>query len=110
MAEKVPEAHISSKKSVSVARNALGYSSSNSNGNMMSVMSPRSESNINSSDTFFSNGKKSQNEKAEWMVQDEPGVYITLASLPGGHNELRRVRFRYCYFNHFLESKLARGC
>lgn len=93
MAEKVPEAHISSKKSVSVARNALGYSSSNSNGNMMSVMSPRSESNINSSDTFFSNGKKSQNEKAEWMVQDEPGVYITLASLPGGHNELRRVRF-----------------
>ncbi|XP_058195899.1 PH, RCC1 and FYVE domains-containing protein 1-like isoform X1 [Rhododendron vialii] len=93
MAEKVPEAHISSKKSVSVARNALGYSSSNSNGNMMSVISPKSESNINSSDTFLSNGTKSQNEKAEWVVQDEPGVYITLSSLPGGHNELRRVRF-----------------
>lgn len=95
MAEKVPEAHISCKKSVSVARNALGYSSSNSNGNMMSVISPKSESNINSSDTFLSNGTKSQNEKAEWVVQDEPGVYITLSSLPGGHNELRRVRFRY---------------
>lgn len=31
----------------------------------------------------------------EWVEQYEPGVYITLGSLPGGARELRRVRFRY---------------
>ncbi|CAH9100080.1 unnamed protein product [Cuscuta epithymum] len=29
----------------------------------------------------------------EWVEQDEPGVYITLTSLPGGLKDLRRVRF-----------------
>ena len=32
---------------------------------------------------------------AEWVEQDEPGVYITLVSLPGGVKDLKRVRFRY---------------
>lgn len=32
---------------------------------------------------------------AEWVEQDEPGVYITIRALPGGKRELRRVRFRY---------------
>lgn len=31
----------------------------------------------------------------EWVEQDEPGVYITLVSLPGGAKDLKRVRFRY---------------
>lgn len=31
---------------------------------------------------------------AEWVEQDEPGVYITLTSLPGGVKDLKRVRFR----------------
>lgn len=31
----------------------------------------------------------------EWVEQDEPGVYITLTSLPGGAKDLKRVRFRY---------------
>lgn len=31
----------------------------------------------------------------EWVEQDEPGVYITLMSLPGGVKDLKRVRFRY---------------
>lgn len=31
----------------------------------------------------------------EWVEQDEPGVYITLTSLPGGLKDLKRVRFRY---------------
>lgn len=31
----------------------------------------------------------------ELVEQDEPGVYITLTSLPGGLKDLRRVRFRY---------------
>ncbi|KAM1064377.1 hypothetical protein EV1_028161 [Malus domestica] len=29
----------------------------------------------------------------EWVEQDEPGVYITLVSLPGGVKDLKRVRF-----------------
>ncbi|KAJ7963231.1 Brevis radix-like protein [Quillaja saponaria] len=31
--------------------------------------------------------------ETEWVEQDEPGVYITIRSLPGGTRELRRVRF-----------------
>ncbi|XP_055833560.1 PH, RCC1 and FYVE domains-containing protein 1 isoform X2 [Solanum dulcamara] len=34
----------------------------------------------------------SRNEN-EWVEQDEPGVYITLTSLPGGVKDLKRVRF-----------------
>ncbi|KAL2510889.1 Regulator of chromosome condensation (RCC1) family with FYVE zinc finger domain [Abeliophyllum distichum] len=34
----------------------------------------------------------SRNEN-EWVEQDEPGVYITLTSLPGGLKDLKRVRF-----------------
>ncbi|CAI0419454.1 unnamed protein product [Linum tenue] len=30
---------------------------------------------------------------AEWVEQDEPGVYITVRALPGGNRELRRIRF-----------------
>ncbi|KAL5722719.1 hypothetical protein ACHQM5_006205 [Ranunculus cassubicifolius] len=30
---------------------------------------------------------------AEWVIQDEPGVFITLSSLPGGGKNLRRIRF-----------------
>nr|CAD1840032.1 unnamed protein product [Ananas comosus var. bracteatus] len=33
------------------------------------------------------------NNEPEWVEQYEPGVYITLGSLPGGARELRRVRF-----------------
>ncbi|KAB1224986.1 Ultraviolet-B receptor UVR8 [Morella rubra] len=29
----------------------------------------------------------------EWIEQDEPGVYVTLLSLPGGVKDLKRVRF-----------------
>ncbi|XAR67593.1 hypothetical protein NMG60_11002409 [Bertholletia excelsa] len=31
--------------------------------------------------------------ETEWVEQDEPGVYITIRTLPGGTRELRRVRF-----------------
>lgn len=34
------------------------------------------------------------NQDSEWVEQDEPGVYITLTSLPGGVKDLKRVRFR----------------
>ena len=32
--------------------------------------------------------------EAEWIEQDEPGVYITIRQLADGTKELRRVRFR----------------
>ena len=33
-------------------------------------------------------------QEAEWVEQDEPGVYITLTSQSGGVKDLKRVRFR----------------
>lgn len=42
------------------------------------------------------------NHETEWVEEDEPGVYITLTSLPEGARDLKRVRFRYvlsCLFN-----------
>lgn len=32
--------------------------------------------------------------EAEWVEEDEPGVYITIRQLVDGTRELRRVRFR----------------
>ncbi|KAK1277637.1 Ultraviolet-B receptor UVR8 [Acorus gramineus] len=49
------------------------------------------------SDTTIRNGSRMDdaepNYEAEWVEQDEPGVYITLTSLPGGTKDLKRVRF-----------------
>ncbi|KAG8660282.1 PH, RCC1 and FYVE domains-containing protein 1 isoform X1 [Manihot esculenta] len=49
---------------------------------------------------FDANGRNGSRTKegasqheAEWVEQDEPGVYITLTSLPGGVKDLKRVRF-----------------
>ncbi|KAK4792749.1 hypothetical protein SAY86_023184 [Trapa natans] len=43
------------------------------------------------------NGAKSKESESrsegEWVEQDEPGVYITFTSLPGGAKDLKRVRF-----------------
>ena len=33
----------------------------------------------------------------EWVAQVEPGVLITLFSLPYGKNDLRRIRFRLIF-------------
>lgn len=50
--------------------------------------------------TAARNGGRSDD---EWVEQDEPGVYITLTSLPGGIKDLKRVRFRYaCFFFYKL--------
>ncbi|XP_043716145.1 PH, RCC1 and FYVE domains-containing protein 1-like [Telopea speciosissima] len=37
--------------------------------------------------------------KTEWVEQDEPGVYITLMSLPSRRNGLKRVRFSRKRYN-----------
>ncbi|XP_074274567.1 PH, RCC1 and FYVE domains-containing protein 1-like [Silene latifolia] len=92
MAEKVQEGNHVLNSSDSI----IGQSSSsthNSENSLTGLMSPRSESNLTTMDSILTNGTKQQPEKTEWVVQDEPGVYITLCSLPGGGNELKRVRF-----------------
>jgi hypothetical protein len=38
----------------------------------------------------------SELEVTEWVIEDEPGVYITVRELADGTRELRRVRFRSC--------------
>lgn len=51
------------------------------------------------SDVATRNGNRTKESEScketEWVEQDEPGVYITLTSLPGGVKDLKRVRFRY---------------
>ncbi|KAL1551014.1 PH, RCC1 and FYVE domains-containing protein 1-like [Salvia divinorum] len=64
-----------------------------SNGSVVTVKtSPKSEPS-GSSSAPLSNGTEAQLQKSERTIQDEPGVYITLAPLQNGVNELRRVRF-----------------
>ncbi|CAL4928460.1 unnamed protein product [Urochloa decumbens] len=50
-----------------------------------------SESSRDRDDVSISNA--SEMEVTEWIIQDEPGVYITVRELPDGTRELRRVRF-----------------
>ncbi|PON97609.1 Zinc finger, FYVE-type, endofin [Trema orientale] len=49
------------------------------------------------SDVTTRNGSRTKDSESrndtEWVEQDEPGVYITLTSLPGGAKDLKRVRF-----------------
>ncbi|XP_038719650.1 PH, RCC1 and FYVE domains-containing protein 1-like isoform X1 [Tripterygium wilfordii] len=49
------------------------------------------------SEATVQNGSRTKDDEsrhdAEWVEQDEPGVYITLTSLPGGGKDLKRVRF-----------------
>lgn len=67
-----------------------------------SMMSPRSEVNCNSDKLSISHGSKGLTEKSETVIQDEPGVYLTLLALPNGSNELKRVRFSR---KHFTEEQ-----
>ncbi|XP_075506181.1 PH, RCC1 and FYVE domains-containing protein 1-like isoform X1 [Primulina tabacum] len=51
----------------------------------------------NHTEAMTRNGNKAKesdtHNENEWVEQDEPGVYITLTSLPGGRKDLKRVRF-----------------
>ncbi|KAH7863034.1 hypothetical protein Vadar_012394 [Vaccinium darrowii] len=67
--------------------NGSSISSSRSSGHNRQVQSEttnRNGSRMKESDSRNDN---------EWVEQDEPGVYITLTSLPGGAKDLKRVRF-----------------
>lgn len=76
-----------------------------SNGSSVQLLSNGSSTANNQSSTLSKssqldsakNGKIKETEsrqEAEWVEQDEPGVYITLTSQPGGAKDLKRVRFR----------------
>lgn len=58
-------------------------------------VTPDMESSNNSTVRNFPSGTKVQAAKTERVVRDEPGVYLTLTSLPDGSSELKRVRFRF---------------
>lgn len=102
MAEKMPEGYSAISHSGTVSGQNVSNSNQLSAESLSMSINSRLESNGISKSQTISTGTKGQNEKAEWVVQDEPGVYITLAALPGGGNELKRVRFRYYNLAHYL--------
>ncbi|KAJ4974536.1 hypothetical protein NE237_007710 [Protea cynaroides] len=94
MAERVSEGSIASIRSGSSAMQTNSIPSPAINESYMSGLnSLELESNGPSVNPLSCNGSKTETDPAEWVVQDEPGVYITLSSLPGGGRELLRVRF-----------------
>ncbi|XP_031736804.1 PH, RCC1 and FYVE domains-containing protein 1-like isoform X3 [Cucumis sativus] len=102
MAEKMPEGQTAIVNSSTVTgQNGSNLNQLSTESLSMSINS-RLESNGISKGQTLSTGIKALNEKAEWVVQDEPGVYITLSTLPGGFNELKRVRFSR---RHFTEAQ-----
>ncbi|KAI4376508.1 hypothetical protein MLD38_014261 [Melastoma candidum] len=46
-----------------------------------------------------------EKEPKEWIAQVEPGVLIDFLSLPGGGNDLKRIRFSRDMFNKFQAQK-----
>ncbi|KAG8366334.1 hypothetical protein BUALT_Bualt17G0069000 [Buddleja alternifolia] len=99
MTERAPEEQVSGSQ-LDTNEQMRNDTNRPSNGSSVtSVTSPKSESNENPTAPQLSNGtNKAQAQKSERIIQDEPGVYITLISLPTGVNELRRVRFsRKCF-------------
>ncbi|KAK2431451.1 hypothetical protein P8452_44631 [Trifolium repens] len=121
MAERLPVGAAKSVKSpslASVGSNELSYASvdrlniqatspeadltgSNnlllSNGSSTASNRSTGQNKKSQSDTANTNGSRTKDSESrsetEWVEQDEPGVYITLTSLPGGVIDLKRVRF-----------------
>ncbi|PON67076.1 Zinc finger, FYVE-type, endofin [Trema orientale] len=99
VAERLPEGHTVSFSTDSNAGHANKVSSHLlSETTMTNMTTPERDSNGICMNGNSPNESKAQTGKAEWVVQDEPGVYITLSSLPGGGNELKRVRFSRKHF------------
>lgn len=48
-----------------------------------------------------------EKEPKEWVAQVEPGVLITFVSLPGGGNDLKRIRFRYVTLYMLFQSTVV---
>lgn len=97
MAERLP-GHTAGYNEGSIAENTSNILNQFSNeSHAANGTISEAQSNSNSKDKTLRNGTKQPTGKGEWVVHDQPGVYITLSSLPGGGNELKRVRFRYLH-------------
>lgn len=99
MMQRLPEGHdadLSTDSYVETTNRIVDQSIDESH--MTNMITPKNESRGNAEKVVLPNGATTQSGKAEWVVQDEPGVYVSLSSLPGGGNELKRVRFRYLSF------------
>ncbi|XP_057542025.1 PH, RCC1 and FYVE domains-containing protein 1-like isoform X2 [Amaranthus tricolor] len=92
MTEKLQGGNNATSKVDNYAQSCESFRKISDENNPTSILSSNSESN-NNMDALLTHGAKAQPVKTECVVQDEPGVYITLCSLPGGINELKRVRF-----------------
>ncbi|MFQ6629235.1 hypothetical protein Gotur_007600, partial [Gossypium turneri] len=110
--DKLPAGKSALHNSSSIATNTQRMHSDNSHAT--SIRLPRSEVSCNLDNISVSHGTKGQTEKSETIIQDEPGVYLTLSPLPNGNNELKRVRFRlslkrmicsFCSRKHFTEEQ-----
>lgn len=104
MSERQSEGHI-----IHNAGSITGYATNFQNHqasetSLPNTSTPETESNGNSMNRILLNRTKTQTGKGEKVVQDEPGVYLTLYSLPSGGNELKRVRFRYVFPPLFHQS------
>ncbi|KAI9111424.1 hypothetical protein K1719_017114 [Acacia pycnantha] len=103
MVQRVPEGGIASSSanfSAEITSNVLNQSSNETQ--IANSITPETESNSHAENRILLSIPEAQRGKSEWMVQDEPGVYISLSSLPSGGNELKRVRFSR---KHFTEQE-----
>ncbi|KAG9451265.1 hypothetical protein H6P81_011230 [Aristolochia fimbriata] len=91
LAERFPGGSIEESKSQ--ISTILGVASIDSNNMRSLTESHELDPNGLVSNSVSCNGAKAAAEEAEWVEQDEPGVYLTLCSLPNGSKELKRVRF-----------------
>lgn len=95
----MPEGHNNSSSTKSDSNSEqMSNNPSKSIGTSLDSSNSESSDNSTTHSSLVNGTKSTQTERAEWVVQDEPGVYITLSSLPGGGNDLKRVRFRYLFF------------
>ncbi|KAK6159982.1 hypothetical protein DH2020_003363 [Rehmannia glutinosa] len=93
MAEKVPEDQVACSHLDANEQVMNDFNRPSNGSSVTSITSPKSESSDNSNTPPLPNGTKGPLQKSKRIIQDEPGVYITLVTLPNGVNELRRVRF-----------------
>ncbi|OMO93152.1 Zinc finger, FYVE-type [Corchorus capsularis] len=100
VADLLPAGQNAHSNSSSIGKHIPNVESLFSNDGYASMMPTGSE--VNGNSETISHGTKGQTEKSEMVVQVEPGVYLTLSSLPNGSNELKRVRFSR---KHFTEEQ-----
>ncbi|ESQ28266.1 hypothetical protein EUTSA_v10018063mg [Eutrema salsugineum] len=94
MAEKISQKDdISTNSKHKDKETSESQTQTNNQTHIRSMVSHDSQPESNLTSKSLANGHKRQKMKPERVVQDEPGVYLTLLSLPGGGNELKRVRF-----------------